>query len=183
RIPAARPMLLGWLGMFGMVLILHFGAFDLLALFWHSRGVNAVPLMRNPLGATSLADFWGRRWNTAFHRLTEQLVFKPLARLANARVAMMSGFVLSGLIHDLVISVPARGGFGLPTLYFVLQGAGVLVERSAAGRRAGLGTGVRGRAFAMLVAAGPAGLLFHPPFVMRVIVPFLRAIGATSHAR
>jgi hypothetical protein len=52
-----------------------------------------------------------------------------------------------------VITVPARGGYGLPTAYFLLQGAGLLLERSTWGRRLGLGTGIPGRAFTLIFAA------------------------------
>jgi hypothetical protein len=76
-----------------------------------------------------------------------------------------------------VISVPARGGFGLPTLYFLIQAVGVMAERSALGRR-WLGRGLRRRIFAMAVVVGPVGLLFHPLFVLRVYVPFMGAIRA-----
>jgi hypothetical protein len=76
-----------------------------------------------------------------------------------------------------VISVPAHGGYGLPTGYFVVQGLGVAGERSRRGRRLGLGHGWRGRLFAVLVAAGPAYWLFPPPFVHRVVLPMLAAIG------
>lgn len=54
----------------------------------------------------------------------------------------------------------------------------MLIERSAAGRRIGLGSGSAGRLFAVLVLLLPAGLLFHRPFVVRIIVPFMHAIGA-----
>ncbi len=86
--------------------------------------------------------------------------------------------MVSGLIHDLVISLPARGGYGLPTLYFLLQGAGVSVERSRFGKRLGLGHGLRGWCFMLLFLTVAALALFHPWFVERVILPFMRAIHA-----
>ena len=87
-------------------------------------------------------------------------------------------FVASGLIHDLVISVPARGGYGLPTVYFILQGLGVMLERSTLGRRLGVQKGIAAWLFLLVVAAVPAFWLFHPPFVRRVILPFMQAVHA-----
>jgi len=92
--------------------------------------------------------------------------------------ATLAAFFVSGLIHDLVISLPAGGGYGLPTGYFVLQGIGVLVERSALGKRAGIGSGVRGWVFTLLLTAGPAFWLFHPVFVRQVMLPFFAWIGS-----
>ena len=87
-------------------------------------------------------------------------------------------FAASGLIHDLVISLPARAGYGLPTLYFLVQGAGVTLERSQFGKRFGLGRGVRGWCFMVVFLTLPIFGLFHPWFVLRVILPFMRAIHA-----
>src|SRR5205085_8727242 len=123
-VPTAHPLLLGWSGMLGLVLLLHFGLFRLIALLWQRAGVDAQPLMLEPARATSLADFWGRRWNTGFHQLAHRLVFRPLLRPLGPAAAVLATFFLSGLIHDLVISVPARAGFGLPTAYFMLPGLG-----------------------------------------------------------
>jgi predicted DCC family thiol-disulfide oxidoreductase YuxK len=169
----------GWTGMLGIVFILHFGLFHLLSLLWRQKGIHATPLMECPIYATSLVEFWGKRWNTAFHELVFRFTFRPLRRLTTPTVAMLLVFGLSGLIHELVISVPARGGYGWPTLYFLIQGAGVILERSRFGRFLELGRGVRGWLFTFLITVASAFWLFHPPFVKHVILPMLTAIGAT----
>jgi Membrane bound O-acyl transferase family len=173
----AEPALLrGWIGMFGIVLILHFGAFYFLALAWQSIGVHAEPIMQRPLGSRSLGELWGKRWNLGFRDLSHKLVFRPLQRRYGVVAAMLAVFLMSGLVHDLVISVPARAGYGLPTAYFFVQGLGVIAERSQIGKRLGLGRGIRGRIWMAAIALGPVPLLFHPRFVTRVILPFLHAI-------
>ena len=180
RVASADPYVTGWIGMAGLVLMLHFGAFHLLSCAWRSAGVRARPLMNRPLAATSLADFWGRRWNTAFRDLTHRFLFQPLAARLGSAWGIVAGFLFSGVVHDLVISLPAGGGYGGPTAYFTLQGAGMLFERSAIGRRLGLAHGWRGRLFAIAVLVAPVRLLFHLPFVAGVVVPFMRALGALS---
>lgn len=177
-IPQGEPLLRGWLGMVGLILLLHFGTFQMLSLMWQSTGVKAVPIMMAPLRSVSLGEFWGKRWNLGFRQLAYELVFRPLHRPLGAGLAGFSVFVVSGLIHDLVISLPARGGYGLPTAYFVFQGVGIKIERSRFGKRIGLGRGWFGWLFTVLFVAGPAFWLFHPWFVLRVILPFMHAIHA-----
>jgi predicted DCC family thiol-disulfide oxidoreductase YuxK len=173
------PLLRGWVGMLGIILLLHFGIFDLLAIALHKRGIEVEPIMRRPLFAASLADFWGHRWNTAFSQLSRDLFLNPLKRRLGVSGATLGIFVISGLLHELVISVPARGGYGLPTTYFLLQGLAVLAERSHAGKTFGLAReSVRARVFVVLLAAGPAFFLFHPAFIHHVIVPMLNFIGS-----
>ena len=176
RLPPANPYALGWVGMVGLILCLHFGAFHLLSCAWRSIGVDARPLMNRPLASVRLADFWGRRWNTAFRDLTHRFLFRPLTRAFGPRRGLWAGFLVSGLVHDAVISLPAGGGYGRPTLFFLLQAAGLSAERTRVGRR--LVVGFRGWVFTMAVLLLPAPLLFHPPFVTRIVVPFLHAIGA-----
>lgn len=177
-VPAAHPYLVGWVGMIGVVLVLHFGSFHLLSCAWRAAGVEARPLMNRPLAATSLADFWGTRWNTAFRDLTHRFLFRPLASWLGPRVAVVAGFAFSGVVHDVVISWPAGGGYGGPTGFFLLQGAGILAERSGVGRAAGLGRTWRGWLFVMAILLGPATLLFHRPFVIGIVIPFLATLGA-----
>lgn len=176
QVPEDEVLLRGWVGMVGLVFLLHFGSFHVLSCFWRSRGRNARPLMNWPILATGVADFWGRRWNMAFRDLTHRFLFQPLTRRWGPGAATLAGFGMSGLVHDLVISVPAGGGHGLPTLFFVLQGFALLGERS--GKALGLGRGWRGWLFTALVVGGPAFVLFHPPFVRNIVVPFMVALGA-----
>lgn len=177
-LPQGQPLLRGWVGMLGLVLLLHFGTFQIVALFWQRLGVSARPIMSAPLRSESLGEFWGKRWNLGFRQLSHDLVFGPLHKNLGVKVTGFLVFVLSGVIHDLVISVPARGGYGLPTAYFVFQGLSVLVERSSFGKQLGLREGVRGWLFMVVVTAGPVFFLFHPPFVLRVIIPFMKWMHA-----
>ncbi|HTG28551.1 MAG TPA: MBOAT family protein [Methylomirabilota bacterium] len=179
RVPPPNLLLLrGWIGMLGLILLLHFGTFQIVALFWQNLGVDAQPIMSAPLHSHSLSEFWGKRWNLGFRELAHDLIFAPLHRRLGVAGAGFLVFVVSGLIHDLVISLPARGGYGLPTFYFALQGIGVALERSSVGSQLGLRRGYRGWLFMASFAAAPVYFLFHPPFVLRVIIPFIKAIHA-----
>jgi len=177
EIPSSYPYLVGWVGMIGVVLSLHFGIFHLLSCAWRSVGVDAKPVMNWPFVAVSVSEFWGRRWNTAFRDLTHRFLFRPVSARFGPRWAVWSVFLFSGLVHELVISVPARGGYGGPTLFFAVQGAAIFLERGALGRRLRLGCGWRGWLFNLSVLLVPACALYHPPFVVEVVVPFLRALG------
>ena len=141
-------------------------------------GIDAEPIMSKPILSKTLSEFWGKRWNLGFRQLAHDLIFRPLHKRIGVAMAGLLVFVVSGLIHELVISLPARGGYGLPTGYFILQGLGVTLERSALGKQLGLRSGLSARVFAIVVTAAPAFWLFHPPFVLRVIIPFMHGIHA-----
>lgn len=178
QLMSVSALIAGWVGFVGLLHIVHFGLFDLAASVWRTVGVDTQPIMRWPLASTSLGEFWGKRWNRAFRDLVHPLIFQPLLRRLGPSGGLLAAFGVSGLIHELAVSLPARGGFGGPTAYFLLQGAAMLAEHSALGKAAGLGKGWRGWCFTMLAVLGPAVLLFHPPFIRQVIVPFLGVIGA-----
>ncbi|HUG93724.1 MAG TPA: MBOAT family protein [Planctomycetaceae bacterium] len=163
--------------MAGIVFVLHFGLFHLLSLSWRRAGINAPPIMNAPVCSSSLAEFWGRRWNLAFRDVAYSYVFRPVLPRLGGRGASMAVFLASGFVHDLVISIPAQAGWGLPTLYFAIQGVGTLAERTRLGRRLGLGRGAVGWLFCAVVTLAPLGLLFHRPFLERVVLPMLEAIG------
>jgi alginate O-acetyltransferase complex protein AlgI len=177
RFVEEAPLVAGWIAMTGVVSTLHFGLSQLLSVVWRSAGVKARHIMHKPLLATSLADFWGRRWNLAFRDLMHRFVLHPLAPRIGGAFALMAVFLVSGLIHDAVISVAARSGYGWPTVYFLIQGIALLLERSPGGRRLGLGRGLVGRGFAAFIVLAPAGFLFHPPFITRVVLPMVEELA------
>lgn len=178
RLPEDQPIEIGGLGFAGLVLFLHFGLFHLLALVWRQNGIAVEPIMRAPLLAISLADFWGQRWNRAYRRVSFDYFFRPAVTRFGLTAGTLVAFLASGLIHELVISVPARAGYGRPTMYFGIQGLGILFERTAICRWLTLRFAGCGWFYTLGFLLCPIGLLFHDSFLTRVIGPFLVVIGA-----
>jgi alginate O-acetyltransferase complex protein AlgI len=148
----------------GIGLLVHFGFCDVLAGFWRLRGVRVERLFVNPLASRTLGEFWGRRWNLAFHAVAKDYVFRPASRRWGPGAGVLLTFVFSGVLHELLLSVPAGGGYGLPFAYFVLHGVLVMAER-----RFGLG----GRVWTLFWVLAPSPLLFHPWVVRALIWPLV----------
>ncbi len=146
-------------------LLLHFGLFNLLAGVWRAAGVDVAPPFDAPHRSRSLQEFWARRWNLAFSEMTAAIVYRPLARRFGRGAGLAGAFLLSGLLHEMAISVPVMAGFGGPMVYFALHGVLVAVERKMARPPGALWT-----AF-WLVA--PLPLLFHAPFLRGVLWPLV----------
>ena len=170
---AGRDVIGGWLGMVGIVFCMHFGYSHITAVVLRARGRLVTPIMNRPIIASSVSEFWGKRWNLAFRDYAHVTLFMPLARKWGAVIGAIAGFVFSGVIHELAISLPARGGYGWPMLYFLIQGLGVLGERQFAKRGWWKPRSVANRAWAIAVVALPVPLLFHQAFVTKVIVPIV----------
>ncbi|MEN6577992.1 MAG: MBOAT family O-acyltransferase [Phycisphaerales bacterium] len=104
-------------------------AFQANTVLWRLAGAPAAFFMvSNILGACSPADFW-RRWNRPMHRWLLENVFKPLSRWKNPRVATLATFAVSGLLHEYLFAVALRRVTGYVTVFFLLQGAAVLLTR------------------------------------------------------
>lgn len=168
----------GYVGFTGFLILTFFGVFHILSLVWRSLGADAGPIMRSPLLATSPSDFWSRRWNLAFRDIDSLFVFRPAARRWGLAPGILAAFLFSGILHDLVTSFPVNAWYGAPILYFMIQAAAVILEKSRTGIGIGLASGPRARAFAIAVVAGPVLLLFHPPAIEHAFIPFMRAAGA-----
>jgi hypothetical protein len=148
----------------GIGLLVHFGLCDVLAGFWRGRGVTVERLFVNPVASRTLGEFWGRRWNRAFHAVAHGYVFRPVSRRWGGGAGILATFLFSGLLHEVLISVPVGAGYGLPTAYFLLHGGLVLAERKWA---------ISGRAWALFWVIAPLPLLFHPWFVRAIILPLV----------
>ncbi|MBI5385556.1 MAG: hypothetical protein HZA90_12830 [Verrucomicrobia bacterium] len=116
-------------------------------------------LHERPWAARGVAEFWGRRWNLWFRDWFRDVVFVPLRR--RPVLALVLVFAVSGLMHEWVINVPLcyltrRALFGSMMIYFLLQAAGVLLERHCLKGRSTLRLG-----FAWAVVLGPAPLVLN----------------------
>jgi membrane bound O-acyltransferase family protein len=149
-------------------LLLHFGAFDVLAGLWRLAGADVSAPFRAPLRATSLGEFWSRRWNIPFSEMTALVVYRPVSKAAGSPAGLFTAFLFSGLLHEVAISLPVRAGFGAPLLYFALHGLLVGIERAR---------GPLGRWGALVSLVVPLPLLFHSPFLHGVLWPLLGSPG------
>jgi alginate O-acetyltransferase complex protein AlgI len=149
-------------------LLLHFGAFHVLAGLWRLAGADVEAPFRAPLRSASLGEFWSRRWNVPFSEMTSLVVYRPVSEAAGSGIGLFAAFAFSGLLHEVAISLPVRAGFGAPFLFFAIHGLLVGLERA----RGPLG---RGPTLVSLVAFLP--LLLHPPFVRDVLWPLLGPRG------
>ena len=150
----------GWLAVVGLLTTVHFGYADVLSWFMRTRGFNIQRLFKAPEQSKTLNDFWTRRWNVAFVEM-DRVLFMPALRKISRRWAPLLMLLLSGLLHELALSYPAGGGWGLPMIYFAIHGAGMHLERlpwfAAAPRLFKLW-------WTRILVLAPAGLVFHGPF-------------------
>lgn len=158
----------------GLSMLLHFGAFNILAGLWRVAGIDVRPLFRAPLASRSLDVFWSRRWNLAFSEMTALGVYRPLSRRLGRGTAIAVAFLASGILHELAISVPVKSGYGGPMLYFILQGVLVLAERRF--ERSGhpvSNWGICSHVWVLCWLAIPSPILFHHAFLQGVIWPII----------
>ncbi|NUQ35866.1 MAG: membrane bound O-acyl transferase family-domain-containing protein, partial [Planctomycetaceae bacterium] len=155
----------------GLVLVMHSGVLAILATLWRAAGMNVAPVMRAPVASKSLSDFWSTRWNIPFTEMLRATVLKPARRLFGRHGAVLACFLVSGVLHDVAISLPVQAGYGLPTLYFLLHGVLVLVERWLEQRGIALSSSWIGRVWCFAWIVGPLPLLMHEPFIKGVVMP------------
>lgn len=159
----AHPAIAEWLALASLLLMIHFGVSGILAALMRLAGWGVAPLFNAPFKSRTLQDFWGRRWNLAFVEMDKLLILPWLKARVSTPWAVFGVFLISGLLHEMALSYPAGAGWGLPTLYFLMHGVLVLLEKRFLKPEKNWPDFVS-RAWAAAWVLLPLPLLFHAPF-------------------
>lgn len=136
------------------------------------------PIFRMPWMATSVADFWGKRWHqmlrVTFMTVGYWPVHRMLLPLAGRRIANIAGicgtFLISGMIHELGrVAMESRFALTNVTLFFAIQPAAIFGEQLfeyCTGRRV---RGFWGWLWSMSWILGTAPLLIEVSFELRPV--------------
>jgi alginate O-acetyltransferase complex protein AlgI len=111
--------------------------------------------------------------------MLREVLFLPLTRRLGGTVALFAVFVYSGLMHE-GFSVAALSGYGLPMLYFLIQGVALWLESRRPFRRLLQRRPSLGRLWTAAVVLGPVLLLFHAGFREQVLAPALAGRGVSG---
>jgi len=172
----------GWRQVFVMFLPMslgfHFGALRALKGLHRAAGFPVRTLFPNPLLTDSTADFWQRRWNIGYSQMMMRVVGRPIRPWLGRRGGFFLIFILSGLLHEVAISLPVQANFseglGLPTLYFIGHGLLIFAEKR-------LPIPAQ-RPLAFISVIAPLGLLFIPKFQEEVFIPCLGVLEKMKEA-
>ena len=153
-----RGLVLSYLAAPAVMLMLEVIVVALTFLWLPGRALLPSP-HRSPWLSRSVSDFWGRRWNVWMSDWFRYALFERMRR--RPFLAMWLVFLVSGLAHEYVLNltlwiVTGKALFGTMMVYFLLQGAGVFVERRFL-KKDSPGSML----FTWLVVAGPLPLVFH----------------------
>jgi hypothetical protein len=182
-LPTGTPWALRfWIALVGFCFLFLFARLDFAALIFRAMGFAVEKLWDCPIAATTLGNFWGSRWNRIVPGFLREVIFRPVARRAGAKAAVLAVFVYSGLYHE-VVSFMADSGYGRPFLYFMLQCLGVTIENTRAMRGLLRGRVWLGRAWTLSVVLLPLGLFLHRHVVDDYLVPMFGAGGVPGLER
>lgn len=159
----------------GLSLILHFGILNLATAFWQFFGVSAKELFRAPYKSKSLKEFWGRRWNMAFSEMTSIAAYTPLKKRLGNNAAVFISFLLSGLLHEIAITLPTKSYYGFPMCYFLIHGILMQLESKPVIRKI-TEHRILSHVWALCWLVIPMPLLFNYDFVTQVLQPLRESI-------
>ncbi|KAM0851007.1 hypothetical protein ACQ4PT_052713 [Festuca glaucescens] len=116
-------------------------------------GMEAEPQFNRPYLASSLRDFWGRRWNLMVSAILRPSVYDPVRAVAGIPAAVLATFAVSALMHEAMVyylSLQWRSN-GVMAAFFLLHGVCCVVEGWCARRWAASGWPAPPRAVATVL--------------------------------
>jgi len=129
-------------------------------------GAELEPQFDRPYLASSLGDFWGRRWNLMVPGVLRPCVYRPVRARLGATAGVLAAFLVSGAMHEVMFYyITLEAGTGEVTTFFALHGACAVAERWWQGR--GLWRPPRPAATVLTLAfvAGTGSWLFFAPVI------------------
>lgn len=130
-------------------------------------GMEMEPQVDRPYLASSLRDFWGRRWNLMVPAILRPSVYNPVRACFGDAAGVMVSFLVSGLMHEVIFYyIMWRPPSGDVTGFFVLHGVCTAAE-AWWGRQAGWWRPPRALAVPLTLAfvGGTGFWLFFPAMI------------------
>lgn len=99
--------------------------------------VELEPQFNEPYLATSVQDFWGRRWNLMASNILHPTVYSPVRSISTRFMprkwapipAVLATFLVSGLMHELILyNIGRLRPTGEVMCFFLIHGVSVSVE-------------------------------------------------------
>jgi hypothetical protein len=94
---------------------------------WQLLGIRSHPLMDNILLSRTPADFW-RRWSWPIHLWLYRYVYVPAGGTTHRVKATLAAFLISGLLHELLVVLAIGRATGHQTAFFMLSALGVIAS-------------------------------------------------------
>jgi len=103
---------------------------SILLIAYAGLGVALLRVNDYPIVSTTLAEFWGRRWNRVVSGWLADNLFFPLARRRRVTLGICAAFAGSTALHFWFAWVPLDlVGGAMMAGFFVVQAIGMLLER------------------------------------------------------
>jgi hypothetical protein len=121
----------------GVIVYLHLAmSFDIIlgftGLLFNIRMNSSFP--SSPFLATSLRDFWSRRWDMYVKTVLHRTCFVVIPRLTgtvttmNKTASALLSFALSGVLHEFILMMVTDRWSGKTVLFFILNGVLITIE-------------------------------------------------------
>lgn len=97
----------------------------------------STPPFSRPFSASSISEFWSVRWHAMLHSPLHTIFYKPTLKFTQSRsVSVVVTFTASGFWHAIGVEpILGRECAAYVTLFFILQGVGVILDQGLFGTR------------------------------------------------